>query len=280
MLSLPYLNFSQFLPQKVKLPKLGISLFHHPLFHKSLFQSLKFFNKSKKISPAITPTALKEKVLRKVFVKDLIKHNRLRVCLPNGEILTVYATAYDRINNHLVVSDQAEQGLFYLEQGDQVEFHTDLNENHEYYSFVSIVAKIKVKGIKLTYFMSVPKELKKSRRRIIPRTIIKNLSLIRIAGSHFSGRVIDLSANGISLAINGYYPEPLLVGDNLNDCNVDIFQPRVNDNVSFNCSINIKRIDFQSKPERVTIIAGTYINSEEEKEEKIFSFLQQPKHLI
>ena len=274
MLTLPNFYYSRLLPQMLKLPKLTISLFYHPLFHKSLFRNLKIFNKSKKISHNLSPVALKEKVLRKVFVKDLIKHNQLRACLPNGEILTVYATAYDRINNLMVVSDQAEQGLFYLEQGDQVEFYTDLNENHEYYSFVSIVAKIKVKGIKLTYYMSVPKVLKKSRRRIIPRTTIKNHSLIRIAGSHFSGRIVDLSVNGISFAINGYYPDPLSIEDNLKDCNVDIFLPRVNDNVSFNCSIQIKRIDFKSKPERVTMIAGTYINEDIEQEKRILSFLQ------
>jgi len=276
MLSIPYLNFSRFLPQKIKLPKLSFSWFHHPLLHKSLFRNLKLFNKSKKTTAVITPVAVKEKVSRKVFVKDLIHHNRLRACLQNGEILTVYATAYDRINNHLIVSDQAEEGLFYLEQGDQIEFYTDLNDSHEYYSFVSIVTKIKVKGIKLTYYMSVPKILKKSRRRVIPRKVIKNHSIIRLAGSHFSGRVIDLSENGISLAIDGYYPEPLFVGDNLKDCNVDIFQPKVNDNVSFNCSINIKRIDFQSRPDRVTLIAGTYVNNEEEKEEKILSFCNKP----
>jgi len=280
MITLPHFNFLRFLPQLIQYSKLPVTLFHNPLFHKSLFSNLRFFSKTKKTIQVISPVLSKEKVARKVFVNNLINHNQLRACLPNGEILTVYAKAYDRINNQLVISDQAEQGLLYLEKGDQVEFYSDLNENHEYFSFVSIVTKIKVKGIKLTYYMSVPKVLNKSRRRIIPRTLVKNHSIIRIAGSHFSGRVIDLSANGICFALYGYYPEPLFVGDTIKDCNVDIFQPKVNDNVSFNCSINIRRIDFQSQPERITIIAGTYVNNEEEKEEKIQSFLSVEEELI
>ena len=255
MLSLSIFNFSRFLPQRVQLPK-----FLQP-------------RKKKKLKAVLPPIVLKEQVLRSVFVKNLINHNQLRALLPSGEILTVYATAYDRINSQLIVSDQAEQGLLYLEEGDKVEFYTDLNESHEYFSFVSKVAKIKVKGIKLTYYMSVPKVLKKSRRRVIPRIEVNNHSIIRIAGSHFSGRIIDLSSNGISFAINGYYPEPLTIGDDLTNCSIDIFQPRANDNISFNCSINIRRFDYQSKPERLTTIAGIYNNQDKEQEKRIFSFL-------
>lgn len=266
MLTLPHFNFSQFLPELKQLPNFPVSLFH----------SLRFFLYKKSLAPVLSPVIQKEKVLRNVFVKHLINHNQLRACLPNGEIMTVYANSYDRINSQLLISDQAEQGLLYLETGDKVEFYTDLNETHEYFSFTSKVVRIKVKGVKLTYYMSVPKILKKSRRRIIPRTTIKNHSLIRIAGSHFSGRIIDLSANGISFTIQGYYPDPLIIGENLDDCNIDILQPRVNDNISFKCSVNIRRIDYQSQPERLTTIAGVYVNNNNDKEQdkKLLSFLQ------
>ncbi len=225
--------------------------------------------------PISPPVVLKEHVLRRIFVKHLINHNQLRAILPGGEMLTVYAMAYDRINSQLVISDQAEQGLLYLEEGDKVELYTDLTEKHEYYSFVSRVVKIKVKGIKLTYYMSVPRELNKSRRRINPRVKINNHSIIRIAGSHFSGNLIDLSVNGISFALNGYYPEPIMVGDDLADCDIDIFQPRINDNISFKCSINIKRFDYHSKPERITTIAGIYTHQDKQQEKKVESLYYQ-----
>ncbi|MFK5893383.1 MAG: PilZ domain-containing protein [Pseudomonadota bacterium] len=267
MLSLPFFNFSRFIPQFSQLPR----------FLQTRRSSIDKKKSQKKLHPVLPSVTFKEEVLRNVFVKNLIKHNQLRAFLPSGEILTVYALAYDRINSQLIVSDQAEQGLLYLEEGDKVEFYTDLNETHEYFSFVSKVIKIKVKGIKLTYYMSVPRVLKKSRRRVIPRIEVNNHSIIRIAGSHFSGRVVDLSVNGISFDIHGYYPEPLVIGEDLKDCYIDIFQPRINDNISFNCSINIRRFDYQSKPERLTTIAGIYTNQDIEQEKKIFSYLSENK---
>ncbi|MFK5986688.1 MAG: PilZ domain-containing protein [Pseudomonadota bacterium] len=255
MLTMPYFDLSRWLLKMPKLPG--------------------FLNKKKQrlIKPVKVPIVLKEQVFRNVFVKNLIHQNQLRVRLPSGDFLTVYAQAYDRINSHLIVSDQAEQGLLYLEKGEKVEFFTNLNESHEYFSFTSKVVKIKVKGVKLTYYMSVPRVLKKSRRRVIPRIEVTNHSIIRLNGSSFSGRVVDLSVNGIALAINGYYPEQLEIGDNLDNCTIDIFQPRINDNISFKCSINIKRFDYQSQPERMTYIAGIYTNSDLDQEKKIFSYL-------
>ncbi len=254
MLTLPYFDISRFIPQLPKFIK----------------------NRQLKKNSLITqPVAIKEQVFRNVFVKNLINNNQLRARLPSGDFLTVYADAYDRINSQLIVSDQAEQGLLYLEKGDKIEFFSNLTQSHEYFSFISKVVRIKVKGIKLTYYMSVPRVLKKSRRRVIPRTIVKNHSIIRINGSSFSGRVVDLSANGISLSINGYYPEVLNVGDSLENCSIDIFQPKINDNISFTCNISIRRFDYQSKPERITLIAGVYSHEDRAQEKKIFSYLEE-----
>ncbi len=280
MLTIPFFNFLPSLPQLPMSSRL-LDFYEASKQKKLLLQNnLKPYNlKPYSLKPySLKHRSVQTEVLRKIFVKHLINHNQLRAYLPSGEILTVFAMSYDRINSQLVVSDQAENGLLYLEEGAKVEFFTDLNETHEYFSFISKVIRIKVKGIKLTYYMSVPKVLKKSRRRVIPRVNVKNHSIIRLDKSHFSGRVVDLSANGISLAIKGYYPDPIAIGDVLENCSIDIFQPRHNDNISFDCSIAIRRVDFQSKPEPMTLIGGIFTNYNKQQEDKVFSYLHE--HLI
>jgi|GEM_PF-2459465 len=216
-----------------------------------------------------------EEMLRDEFVKNLIRDNHLMVRVASGEILTVTALSFDKINNRLIVSDQAERGILYLELGDKVEFFTLLDEQHEYFSFVSKVAKIKTKGVKLSYHMTVPKVLKKSRRRLLPRIAIQNHSIIRLGDTSFSGSIHDLSLDGIGFSLHGYYPEPLETGDNLDNCKIDIFQPRVNDNISFECSINVRRLQFQAKPERSTLIGGIFTHFSVGKESQVSDFLLQ-----
>jgi len=219
--------------------------------------------------------ANKNELLRNEFVKNLLRDNHLMVRVASGEILTISALSFDKIHNRLIVSDQAERGILYLEEGEKVEFFTMLDEQHEYFSFVSKVAKIKTKGAKLTYHMSVPKVLKKSRRRLLPRIAINNHSIIRLGETSFSGSIHDLSLDGIGFSLRGYYPEPIDIGDHLNHCRIDIFQPRVNDNVSFECSINIRRLQFQAKPERSTLIGGIFTHFSAGKESQVSDFLLQ-----
>ena len=177
MLSIPYFNFLPSLPQLPIVSEWFKSYETKKQKKLLLKHNLKPYN----LKPySLKHKSVKTEVLRKIFVKHLINHNQLRAYLPSGEILTVFAMSYDRVNSQIIVSDQAENGLLYLEEGAKVEFFTDLNETHEYFSFISKVTKIKVKGIKLTYYMSVPKVLKKSRRRVIPRVNVKNHSIIRV----------------------------------------------------------------------------------------------------
>jgi len=233
-------------------------------------QFLNFFSQSKdEVSLGLNNNEL----LRHEFVKNLLRDNHLMIRIASGDILTVSALSFDKIHNRLIVSDQAERGILYLEEGEKVEFFTMLNDQHEYFSFVSKVAKIKTKGVKLSYHMTVPKKLKKSRRRLLPRVEVNNHSIIRLGETSFSGSIQDLSLDGIGFSLRGYYPEALEIGDNLNDCRIDIFQPRINDNVSFECSINIRRLQYEAKPERATLIGGIFTHFSSGKESQVSDFL-------
>jgi len=243
--------------------------------------SLQFFNffsqpkEKNPLSHAANFRSNNNELLRDEFVKNLLRDNHLMVRVASGDILTVTASSFDKIHNRLIVSDQAERGILYLEAGEKVEFFTLLDEQHEYFSFVSKVAKIKTKGAKLTYHMTVPKKLKKSRRRLLPRIEINNHSIIRLGETSFSGCIHDLSLDGIGFSLRGYYPDPIDIGDNLNNCRIDIFQPRINDNVSFECSINIRRLRFEAKPERATLVGGIFTHFSTGKESQVSDFLLQ-----
>ncbi len=251
MLTIPYDRFLDFLPDLSKIQK--------------------FLPRFKSQSTQYLPTEIE--VLRAMFVKNLVVNNQLQVRLASGDFLTVTALAYDRINNLLIVSEKADPGLLLLEKGDTVEFYSALDDSHEYFSFFSTVVKTKMKGMELHYYMSVPKRLKKSRRRVLDRKTVENHSIIRIDGSFFSGRLLDISYNGLSCSLNGYYPGELEVGCQLKNCTVDIFQPRINDNISFVCNLQVKRFEYHSRPERCTIIGATYTKTDGD-EKKILRYLE------
>lgn len=237
--------------------------------------SLPFFNFFTQSDKSQKSGFSKNEMVRTEFVKNLMRDNHLMVRVASGEILTVTALSFDKVHNRLLVSDQAERGILYLELGDKVEFFTMLDEQHEYFSFVSKVMRIKTKGAQLTYHMSVPKILKKSRRRLLPRIAVNNHSIIRLGDTSFSGSIHDLSLDGIGFALRGYYPEPLDIGSSLDQCQIDIFQPRINDNISFDCSINVRRVQFQAKPERSTLIGGIFTQFSAGKESQVSDFLLQ-----
>lgn len=246
--------------------------------YKNIFDNLADFSSIKQFIPYFklknsTLIPSKTEVMRSLFLKNLIKNNLLQVRVANGDFLTIPALSYDRINSLLVVSEKAEPGLLLLEKGDKVEIFSALDDSHEYFSFIATVEKVRPKGIVLNYYLSVPKLLKKSRRRVTNRKRINNHSIVRIDGSQFAGHLIDMSYKGLGVAIQGYYPGELEVGKLLPNCTVDIFLPRINDNISFSCAIKVMRYDYVSSPERATFIGGTYKNHDGEKNDLIMRYL-------
>jgi len=234
------------------------------------FTFLKQFFPSQDISK--TSRSLND-LFRHEFVQNLLKNNRLTIRLLSGEFYQVEALSYDRPSHQLVISDRAENGFVYLEKGEKVEFYTSVNEDFDYFSFYSRVEKIKTLGNKLIYYMSVPEHMTKKQRRVFYRYPIKHHSIVRIEGTNFSGHVHNLSLNGIGFILNGYYPFPLEIGYDLEGCQIDILQPRINDNIELTCSINVRRIAYVGQPERQTIIGGVINRSTIEQEEQINKFI-------
>lgn len=220
-------------------------------------------------------------VLRERFIRELKRDNHLMVCQTYGEVLTIKAISYDRTLHQVVVSDQAETGILYLEEGDRIEIFTLLDENHEYFSFVSQVEKIKTQGVNLFYFLSVPKLVRKTKRRLVDRVSIEHHSIIRLGETSFSGTIDNLSHDGLGFSLRGYYPEELDIGDPLSRCKIDIFQPRINDNISFECDIIVRRISFAAKPERMTHIGGVFTRFLTGKRSMLNEFIekQQKNHI-
>lgn len=231
----------------------------------------KYFSGSSHHSSQLLSTH--SEVLRARFVKNLLRNNTVQVRLADGSFLTVAALSYDRINSLLILPEKAEQGLLLLDQGDVVEIFSALDESHEFFSFASRVVKTRLKGTELHYYMSVPKKLNKSRRRVMPRRKVTNHSIVRINSSFFAGELLDISWNGLAFNLRGYYPGELEADSMLENCSVDIFQPRINDNISFSCDVQIKRFEYHNQPERSTLIAGIYHRKDKSSQKKLLDYI-------
>lgn len=230
------------------------------------------------VNPFIKDSSLSESSVsqrqREAFIKNLLQNNYLVIRQFNGEMFRVEALSYDKKRNQIIISDRAEKGLIYLDKGDKVEVYTSLDQEHEYFSFISKVVKVKIKGVRFYYYLNVPAKLQKSTRRIIDRHPVKQHSTIRINHSAHSGQVIDLSKDGIGIALNGYYPLPVDVGYNLEKCHVEILQSNLRKSLSFDCSINVRRISYVKEPERLTIIGGVLTNLAIQSEHQLQHYLE------
>ncbi len=238
------------------------------------FLNLQQFFVSTKVDKKPSDEPIIYERLRNEFIQSLLMDNFLTIRLYNDDLYVVEAISYDKRNHQIIVSDRTEQGILCLDKGDKVEIYSSLNDGHEYFSFPSQVVKVKNYGVKLIYYFNVPKTLTKTKRRIIPRQKIQNHSIVRIKGTNFNGRINDLSQDGIGFSLRGYYPLDLEIGYNLENCHIEIFQPRSNKSIKLECSVNIRRVSYVVEPERMTIIGGVINRSTIEQEMTIKHFLQ------
>jgi c-di-GMP-binding flagellar brake protein YcgR len=214
---------------------------------------------------------LMEKLLKDEFIYQLKKDNSLTITAPSGQQLATNAVTMDKKRNSLIVAEKTSDGIMILERNDPVQVMTQVNDDHEVYSFHSKVSNIILDDGEILYEIVIPGRLEKGQRRNGYRVNIESDSLVKIMDSVYEGRVKNLSSQGVLFTLDGYWPENLDEENPKIKCNIDM------DFMQLDCQINIRYVNFEPYPGRKTFVGGRLqeLNSSQQHQLNHFLSAQQ-----
>ncbi len=195
-----------------------------------------------------------EKLLRDEFIYQLKQDSSLVIESVSGRKISSTAVTMDKKRNSLIIAEISPDGRLILERNDPVTIMTQVNSDHEVFSFQSKVNNIILDDGDILYEVMIPKRLKKGQRRKDFRINVDSVSEVKISQSVYTGQVSNLSKNGALFTLDGYWPEPLEDDNALVECHIDM------DFMAFNCNIEVRYINFEPYPGRRTYIGGLIKN--------------------
>ena len=205
------------------------------------------------------------KLLRDEFIYQLKQDSTLSIVSASGEKIVSTAITMDRKRNSLIIAEKTPDGRLILERNDPVTIVTQVNSDHEVFSFHSKVNNIILDSGDILYEVVIPKQIQKGQRRKGFRINIDSLSEVKISNSVYSGQVSNLSTNGVLFTLDGYWPEPVEGEDVLVECNMDFMK--------FNCNIEVRYINFEAYPGRRTYIGGQIKNMQPLHQHQLDNYL-------
>ena len=194
-----------------------------------------------------------EKLLRDEFIYQLKQDSYLTIHSHLEKMIVSHAVTLDTQRNSLIIAEKNPAGILILERNDPVTVMTQVNEDHEVFSFHSKVSNIILDEGEILYEVVIPKRIQKGQRRKGYRINIETSSQVKLGDSVYTGQVDNLSNNGLLFAIDGYWPEPIEVGESLNQCHIQT------NFLHFDCSVNVRFINFEPYPARRTLIGGRIV---------------------
>ena len=207
------------------------------------FLNLKMYNKD-------SAEQVMEKLLHEEFVYQLKQDSYLTIHSRSGESIISHAITLDTKRNSLIIAEKNHDGILILERNDPVTIMTQVNEDHEVFSFQSKVTNIILDDGEILYEVVIPKRIQKGQRRKGFRINIDSSSEVKLSDSVYSGQLDNLSNNGLLFTIDGYWPEPIEIGESLSQCQVKT------NFINFECNVNVRFIQFEPYPARRTLIGG------------------------
>lgn len=210
---------------------------------------------------------LLEKLLKDEFIYQLKQDNTLSIESASGCKIISTAITMDRKRNSLILAEKTPNGRLILERNDPVVIMTQVNSDHEVFSFHSKVNNIILDDGDILYEVVLPKRLQKGQRRKDYRINVDSLSEVNINKSVYSGQVSNLSTHGALFTIDGYWPEPLDDDNSLVQCHISM------DFMDFNCSIEVRYINFEPYPGRRTYIGGQIKNIQPLNQHQLDNYL-------
>ena len=191
-----------------------------------------------------------EKLLRDEFIYQLKQDSTVSIESTLGKKIISTAITMDTKRNSLILAEKTPNGRLILERNDPVTIVTQTNSNHEVFSFHSKVSNIILDDGDILYEVVIPKRLIKGQRRKGFRINIDSSSEVKLSNSVYSGQLDNLSNNGLLFTIDGYWPEPIEIGESLSQCQVKT------NFINFECNVNVRFIQFEPYPARRTLIGG------------------------
>ena len=191
-----------------------------------------------------------EKLLYDEFVYQLKQDSYLTIHTNSGQGIVSHAVTLDTKRNSLIIAEKNPDGILILERNDPVTVMTQVNADHEVFSFHAKVSNIILDEGEILYEVMIPKRLQKGQRRKGFRINIDSSSEVKLSNSVYSGQLDNLSNNGLLFTIDGYWPEPIEIGESLSQCQVKT------NFINFECNVNVRFIQFEPYPARRTLIGG------------------------
>ncbi len=195
-----------------------------------------------------------ERLLRDEFIYQLKCDSYLSIHSNSGQIIVSHAVTMDTKRNSLIIAEKNPDGILILERHDPVTIMTQVNDDHEVFSFQAKVNNIILDDGDILYEVLIPKRIQKGQRRKGFRINIDTSSEVKISDSVYAGQVSNLSTKGVLFTIDGYWPEPVEVGESLVKCRVET------NFIHFDCNVEVRFINFEPYPARRTCIGGRMLN--------------------
>ncbi len=211
------------------------------------FFNLKMYKKE-------TAQQVMEKLLRDEFIYQLKQDSYLTIHSASGQTIISHAVTMDTKRNSLIISEKNPDGILILERNDLVTLMTKANDDHEVFSFQAKVNNIILDDGDILYEVIIPQRLQKGQRRKGYRINIDSPSEVKISDSVYAGQVSNLSTKGVLFTIDGYWPEPVEVGESLVKCRIET------NFIHFDCNVEVRFINFEPYPARRTYIGGRMVN--------------------
>jgi len=214
-----------------------------------------------------------EKLLRDEFIYHLKQNSTLSIETASGGTIVSTAITMDRKRNSLIIAEKTPDARLILERNDPVTIVTQVNSDHEVFSFYSKVNNIILDNGDILYEVQIPRRLEKGQRRKGFRINIDSLSEVKISHSVYTGQVSNLSAQGALLILDGYWPEPVEDDNALVKCNINM------EFMAFNCNIDVRYINFEPYPGRRTYIGGQLKNMQPLHQHQLDNYLSAQQRI-
>ena len=214
-----------------------------------------------------------EKLMRDEFIYQLKQDSYLTIYSSSGQSIVSHAVTLDTKRNSLIIAEKNPEGMLILERNDPVTVMTQVNVDHEVFSFHSKVSNIILDNGEILYEVVIPKRLQKGQRRKGYRINIDALSEVKLHNSVYKGQLDNLSSNGLLFTLDGYCPEPVEIGDNLAKCHIET------NFIHFECNVNVRFIHFEPYPARRTLIGGRMLGLSPLHKHQLENFLASQQRI-
>ncbi len=213
------------------------------------------------------------KLLRDEFIYQLKQNSTLCIESVSGIKITSTAITMDKKRNSLILAEKMPDGRLILERNDPVTIVTQVNSDHEVFSFQSKVNNIILDDGDILYEIIISKNIKKGQRRKEFRINVDSQSEVSISQSVYRGQVSNLSTNGVLFTLDGYWPEPMEDEHTLVQCDINM------DFMEFNCNIEVRYINFEPYPSRRTYIGGQIKNIQPLHQHQLDNYLSAQQRI-